>query len=477
MALLNRTMNDAPRYGQVQGVTEDNNPTKGQSLRLIQDGTSNDTFNQEAYYLYFIAVLGILLNILVVIFLFIRRSMRKLTSAFLIHACFLDGLKSAYCIPIAYNLISQKKPSDCDFFGATYVLIVTASIFNLVAMVCTEAYTFGEENIGGNSHGSLCCIVFGIILVYIASTILHLGPTLIGGYFEFHPQIGSCSFVLGKQTGYVANVMWISIVTLAVFGVIHFICKLYKEIQMNHPNRVSMLVRSSITICDNPRTAACNIRSMIKDSSHRAKMFILNIIAFIVCWYPLFFVIVIDRDFKVSPKVYQAFSFIAWTQGTIQPILYICFDRQIDLLAKYVYCDHYRQQSLNAFADWLTRQQATANQEVAISEDICHSHRNRQRPYNLDQSDHTEIDDGMSAHSSRGTYRSFKQSHEDSPESNAASNSSAMCQGNVSDIGNAPTLQVSNPHSQCNTVNPITGYEGSLKAHMMKTAKPEMEVD
>jgi hypothetical protein len=147
-------------------------------------------------------VLGILLNLVVVLFVFIRQTLRKMTSAFLIHACFLDCLKAAYCIPIANNLVTQQKPSDCDFFGATYVLIVTASVFNMLAMVCTEAYTFGEINIGGNSRGSLCCILFGIILVYIASTVLHLGPTLIGGYFDFHPEIGSCSFVLGKETGY-----------------------------------------------------------------------------------------------------------------------------------------------------------------------------------------------------------------------------------------------------------------------------------
>ena len=460
---------DAPKNDFQESIRVEAYATNGGPQRQIKEektlANTNETFHQEAHYLYFIAVLGILLNILIVIFLFIRRAMRKLTSAFLIHACFLDGLKSAYCIPIAYNLISQKKPSDCDFFGATYVLIITASIFNLVAMVCTEAYTFGEENIGGNSHGSLCCIIFGIILVYIASTILHLGPTLIGGYFDFHPQIGSCSFVLGKQTGYVANVMWISIVTLAVIGVVHFICKLYKEIQMNHPNRVSMLVRSSITITDNPQTSACNVRSMILESSHRAKMFVLNTISFVVCWYPLFFLIVIDKDFKVSPKVYQAFSFIAWTQGTIQPILYICFDRHINLLAKYVYCDHYRQQSLNAFANWLSQQQGAANEDTVFPDDQCHSHDNRQRSYHFDQSQPPELDDGMSAHSSRGTYRSYRLSHEDSPESNSDNNSTAVRHDPVAEFGNSPTMRRGDLHLHCNAVPPMSKTSPKVTVH------------
>lgn len=329
--------------------------TPEEDHQMDQSNFVRKTYHQEAYYLYFVAVVGLILNLLVVIFVFVRRSMRKLTSAFLIHASFLDFLKAAYCIPIGNNLVTQRKPSDCDFFGATYVLIITASVFNMLAMVCTEAYTFGEVNIGGNSKGSLCCVVFGTLLVYIASIILHLGPTLIGGYFDFHPEIGSCSFILGEQTGYVANLMWIGILTLTLMGVVHFICKLYKEIQVNHTNRVSMLVRSSITIMDDPVTSVCNVQTMINQSSHRAKLFILSTISFILCWYPLFLLMLVDVHFTVSPKVYQAFSFIAWSQGTIQPLIYICFDRHVNLLAKYIYCDRYRQYSLANLAGWMNR--------------------------------------------------------------------------------------------------------------------------
>ena len=304
--------------------------------------SSEKSEHKEAYYLYFIASVGILLNCIVVMFMFIRKPLRKMTSGFLIHACFLDLLKSAYCIPIASNLLTQVKPTDCDFFGASFVIIVTISTFNMVAMVCSEAYTFGEANVGGNSKGTLLCVLFGIALVYIGSTTLHLGPTLIGGYFEFNPDIGSCSFVLGKQQGYVANVMWIVISTLAMLANVHFIRKLYREIQKNQPNRVSFLVRTSITVMDNATRSACKLRNIIKDATHRAKMFILNTILFVSCWFPLFLLILIDTNFRVSPKVYQTFSFIAWSHGAIQPLMYICFDRNLNILTKYFYCDKYR---------------------------------------------------------------------------------------------------------------------------------------
>ena len=334
----------------------------------IQDYTQNvmsseKSEHKEAYYLYFIASIGILLNCVVVMFIFIRKPLRKMTSGFLIHACFLDLLKSAYCIPIASNLLTQVKPKDCDFFGASFVIIVTIATFNMVAMVCSEAYTFGEANVGGNTKGTLLCVVFGIALVYIGSTTLHLGPTLIGGYFEFNPDIGSCSFVLGKQQGYVANVMWIVIMTLAVFGNIHFIRKLYKEIQLNQPNRVSFLVRTSITVMDNATRSACKLRNIIKDATHRAKMFILNTIVFAACWFPLFLLIVIDSSFHVSPKVYQTFSFIAWSHGAIQPLVYICFDRNLNILTKYFYCDKYPYDMDTLAQLMFNRRQATDQSE------------------------------------------------------------------------------------------------------------------
>lgn len=234
-----------------------------------------------------------------------------MTSAFLIHAGFLNLLKAAFCIPFGLNLLSgadekkENEPDDCNFQGSFYIVIVTTSAINMVAMICTEAYTFGEVNVGGNSQGTSCCILFGLLVVYITSVILHLGPTLIGGDIVYNPDIGSCAFQLGTVTGYVANVMWIVIITLAFVGVGHFLNKLYKEIQLNRPNRVSMLVRHSITITDGlgRKPSACTVHEMTQEAMHRAKIFVITAIAFVLCWYPLFLLILIDVNFKVSPKV------------------------------------------------------------------------------------------------------------------------------------------------------------------------------
>ncbi|KAK6192856.1 hypothetical protein SNE40_004255 [Patella caerulea] len=375
---INNKFLTTDEYGQIN-ISQFQNKSSWQNqtaMAPIQQSTSN----QEAYYLFFVGALGMFFNLVVILCICVRRNMRRMTSAFLIHASILNFLKAAFCIPFGLNLIAGEEISSCTVQGASYIVIITASAFNLVAMICTEAYTFGETNIGGRSKGTICCVAFGILLVYVASTILHLGPTLIGGYFIFEPNIGSCTFEYGKISGYIAHVMWIIIITLAYIAIIHFLHRLYKEIQSNQPNRVSMLVRNSITIMDDQKYSQSNIRHMVRDSFHRAKIFIMISVAFAVCWYPLFVLIIIDVHFMVSPKVYQAFSFIAWTQGTIEPLLYICFDRNLKLLAQYIYCDRHRQYDMETLAYLMSRhrqasqQNCSSNQEQS-QQSICrHCH-------------------------------------------------------------------------------------------------------
>lgn len=92
-------------------------------------------------------------------------------------------------------------PTYCNALGLTYVVSLTVSMFNLLAMVMAEAYTFQEHNTNDSESsrkGAAMCIIFGVITIYIGSVILHLGPTLIGGEFKFNEDVGNCMFAYGK---------------------------------------------------------------------------------------------------------------------------------------------------------------------------------------------------------------------------------------------------------------------------------------
>jgi len=86
-----------------------------------------------------------------------------------------------------------------------------------------------EQNVGIERRTSVCCVLFGVTIVYVASiiihlaaassgrhgdgrsrdvtsvVIIHLGPTIIGGYFDYNELIGNCIFVYGPVKSYVVH--------------------------------------------------------------------------------------------------------------------------------------------------------------------------------------------------------------------------------------------------------------------------------
>ena len=112
-----------------------------------------DTIN-EALYLYIVAAMGFLLNLTVVACIAMYKPLRRMTNAFIVHECVLDMIKCLYCVPFATSLLRDVAPSFCTVLGGSYVVIVTASGFNIVAMVCCEAYSFSEHNVGAEGASS-----------------------------------------------------------------------------------------------------------------------------------------------------------------------------------------------------------------------------------------------------------------------------------------------------------------------------------
>ncbi|CAD5125284.1 unnamed protein product [Dimorphilus gyrociliatus] len=273
----------------------------------------------EAYYLFSAAALGLVLNAAVLACLLAKRQLRRMTSAFVMHNCLLDLIKSAYCVPFAHSLLKDVAPSFCTALGGSYVVIVTASGFNMVAMICCEAYTFGDkqrEGFGREATGSLCCVVFGIVMVYIGSIIIHLGPTIIGGNFNYNKLIGNCIFVYGPIKSYVVHAMWIAIMTLAMIAAVYYLLFFYRHLHAS-------------AICDTRQS-----RDTVQESLSRARVLITITALFIFCWYPLFILTLVDPTFNQPTRIYKLLTFVAWSHSSLNPVIFLLFDRRIDSCRK-----------------------------------------------------------------------------------------------------------------------------------------------
>ena len=291
----------------------------------------------EALFLFVTAAFGFFFNIIVITCIVSCKALRKMTSAFIIHGCVLDMIKCIYCVPFATSLLRDVKPSYCTALGGSYVVIVTASGFNIVAMICCEAYTFSEHNVGASGRGSLCCVVFGVVMVYIGSLIIHLGPTIIGGEFDYNHPIGNCIFVYGTIKSYVVHAMWIVIMTLAMVAAGYYLVFFYRHVQANSTHRLASLVRASIAI-SRGNTANQDIRKIIRDSLSRVRVLITMTALFILCWYPLFTLTLVDPNFNQPTKVYKLLTFIAWSNAAINPVILVLFDRNINVFRRLNCC-------------------------------------------------------------------------------------------------------------------------------------------
>jgi len=96
----------------------------------------------EAMFLLSTAALGFFLNIVIMARLISVRSLRTVSSVFVLHGCLLDTVKCLYSVPFATSLLRRSPPNSCAVLGGSFVLLVTASAVNIVATICGEAYSF-----------------------------------------------------------------------------------------------------------------------------------------------------------------------------------------------------------------------------------------------------------------------------------------------------------------------------------------------
>lgn len=297
---------------------------------------ASDNIN-EALFLFIMAAIGFLLNLIIICCIIACRHLRRMTSAFILHGSALDLIKCIFCIPFATTLLHDIQPGFCDVLGGSYVIIVTASGFNIVASICCEAYIFSEHNVGGQGRGSLCCAIFGIAMVYIGSIIIHLGPTIIGGVFKFNDVIGNCVFKYGTIQSYVVHAMWIVIMTLSMIGAIYYLVFFYRHVQANSTHRLASLVRASIAI-SRGNTENQDIRKIIRDSLSRTRVLMIITALYIICWYPLFILTLVDPSFQQPPKVYRLLTFVAWSNGALNPLVLLLFDRNTNMIQRRFPC-------------------------------------------------------------------------------------------------------------------------------------------
>ena len=289
----------------------------------------------ESVILLSVATVGIVGNCGIILAVLLVPKLRQPSNAFLFHQCLLDLAKSVYCIPFSQSLIGTESVSYCNLMGASYIVLVTSSSFNLLAMVMNEAYQFTDLMLKLTESRNYCCVVFGVFTVWFSSVIMNLGVAFIPGNTSYDWERGMCILLYGITRNYVMHLLWVILVTMALGCTGTYLWKLYQDIRKISYYRLTTLIRATVSIDPELTTPSLRQEHERKQKHHirwvqhhaTKKLFLLILVTsmFTVFWYPLFILTLVDPRVEVPQTTYKALTIFAWSNPTITPIVMFFF--------------------------------------------------------------------------------------------------------------------------------------------------------
>ena len=287
--------------------------------------------SSEVAFLIVVATIGMVGNLGILAAILVVSRLRRASNAFIFHQSVLDFLKSAYCLPFAQTLVGHTPQGFCSVLGGSYIVFVTTSAFNLLALVMNESYQFADLTLGIKDSRNYCCVIFGIFIIWFSSIIMNLGVAFIPGNPSFDREMGHCIFVYGVTRNYVLHVLWIVLITLATSLTFAYLRMLYMDIKKSSYYRMNTLIRHTISIDTNVRTASQRRRSEVREKHHikhvqsitrkKLALLIILVVLFVLFWYPLFSLSTVDAHFQVPPAYYKALTMFAWSNSALTPFM------------------------------------------------------------------------------------------------------------------------------------------------------------
>ncbi|KAK3792591.1 hypothetical protein RRG08_009949 [Elysia crispata] len=336
----------------------------------------------EGVALIMVALVGGIGNLLTMGVTLACPTFRHMSSAFLFHHCLLDAIKSGLCVPFGLSLLMASHIPHCDVLGAGYILLMTVSAYNLLALVVNEEYqcSFVSQRFQhakhhppnmspghrGTAHdgegGDGCCIAFGVVIIWFTTVLLHLGVAFLPGSSEYSPSVGNCIYRYGITKNYVIHVLWVILVTGAMVVAVSSFLHFFRTLRSGARSRKWTLLHKSLsslsasynnilpgngnqewqgrqvgssffaenmeaqmgegeeTLYEFDDLSTQKALQQAKRYLRRVYIMLAMVVSFVICWYPLFLLTLVDVHFRQAPSLYRRLMILAWVQPVTTPI-------------------------------------------------------------------------------------------------------------------------------------------------------------
>lgn len=136
----------------------------------------------------------------------------------------------------------------------------------------------------------------------------------------YHESRRYCNFITRDTRGYVLTLMWIIITIFSLLITVRYIHKILREVSSKRRHHQPLL---SLTILGQNHGQSIASRDVLMQQiEQRIQLNILLIVLFILFWFPLFFVSLINTKFDIDEHIPRYLLLLAWSNSSLSPMVY-----------------------------------------------------------------------------------------------------------------------------------------------------------
>jgi hypothetical protein len=263
------------------------------------------------------------------------------TLAFISHQAFIDLLRIIYCL-LYLNNLNFHDPNNrenylitfltdniytkyCFQIATFYSILTMVTLVNTLAIFISETCRFYDLKLNSNDTSNVCCVLFGVMLIWLSSLIIISSIMLIGiadsaapnqcneyimqsspQYTQSQYQLEQYHKLIATTTTtrtFVINFVWLFIVFVIIGVVIFYTKSLYKELHSldykHHRISIYALYQPKQKLQTNAGFQRRHF-IIVKQTSKRLLILFALVLIFCVTWFPNFLLIILSSFLKNS---------------------------------------------------------------------------------------------------------------------------------------------------------------------------------
>lgn len=122
--------------------------------------------------------------------------------------------------------------------------------------------------------------------------------------------------------------------SLTLMVIIRYICKFNRQLNVNEKFRITNLARNAAAYTKG-QTPSDNIYQTVCRLKMRVRVFACVTAIYIVCWYPLIVLTMMDYKYERARYLYRILTVLAWSHSTLVPLTYLLIDGSFSIITQF----------------------------------------------------------------------------------------------------------------------------------------------